>query len=210
MELEAMKASWERLDKKMERASLFNEKLVEHIVASKVSTTVDKMKRLYLSFYIVLSIEIVFFVAVFIGNPFDFKYKLQYAPYALLLLGVCIAFVNLVILHRAIGKLSPERRIDEYVKNIVSIFNKNQKFEKGFGIMFLSAGLLVPLSFLPQKIERLGVVGGIKDLAIMIGVVVILYALAFRFGAFRNPYKDQLERHLIEWNELQSLAKSLE
>lgn len=210
MELDTLKASWERLDRKMERASMFNEKLVEHIVASKVTTTVDKLKRLYASFYVVLSVELIFFVAVFLGNPFDFKYKIQYVPYGLLLLAVCIAFVNLVILHQAIRKLSPERRIDEYVKNIVAIFNKNKKFEKRFGIMFFSAGLLVPLSFLPQKIERFGVVGGIKDLAIMISVVVILYALAFRFGAFKNPYKDQLERHLVEWNELQSLAKSLD
>ena len=208
MELDTLKASWERLDRKIERASLLNENLVEHIVASKVTTTVDKLTRLYVSFYVILSLEMLFFIAVFFGNPFDFKYKIQYVPYGLLLLGVCIAFVNLVILHQAIRKLSPERRIDEYVKNIVSIFNKNKRFEKRFGIMFLSAGLLVPLSFLPQKIERFGVAGGIKDLAIMISVVVILYALAFRFGAFKNPYKDQLERHLVEWNELQSLAKS--
>jgi len=208
MELETLKASWERLDRKMERASLFNEKLVEHIVASKVTTTIDKMKNLYASFYVILSLEIVFFIGVFLGNPFDFKYKIQYVPYGLLLLGVCIAFVNLIILHQAIRKISPKSKVDEYVKNIISIFNQNKKFEKRFGIMFFSAGLLVPLSFLPQKIERLGVADGIKDLAIMISVVVILYALAFKFGAFKNPYKDQLERHLVEWNELQSLANS--
>lgn len=208
MELETLKASWERLDRKMERASLFNEKLVEHIVASKVTTTVDKLKNLYVSFYVILSLEIVFFISVFLGNPFDFKYKIQYLPYGLLLLGVCIAFVNLVILHQAIRKLSPEKKVDEYVKNIVSIFKQNKKFEKRFGIIFFSAGLLVPLSFLPQKIERFGVAGGIKDMVIMISVVVVLYALAFKFGAFKNPYKDQLEHHLVEWNELQSLAKS--
>jgi hypothetical protein len=210
MELEALKMSWDRLDKKIQHATLFNEKLVEHIVSSKVTTTVDKIKRLYTSFYAVLSTEMIFIVAVFIGNPFDFKYKLQYVPFALLFICVGFAFVNLINIHKAIRNISPGTRIDHYITGIVSICNRNQRFEKWFGIIFFSVGLLIPVSFLPQKIERLGMSKGIADLGISLGIVLILYFVAYKVGAFKSPYKEKLQKHLEEWNELQSLAKKIE
>src|SRR5687767_11340453 len=137
MELELLRTSWEKLDKKLRSTALFNEKLLENIISSRVGTTVDKIKRLYLGFYFVLTLEFIFLIALFIGNPFDFKYKLQFLPYAFLMIGVIIAFINLTSIDRAIRRLSPEGRIDHYLKSIVSIYEKNQRFEKWFGIIFL-------------------------------------------------------------------------
>ena len=209
MELELFRASWERLDKKLQSAALFNEKLLENIISSRVATTVDKIKRLYLGFYLVLIAEIIFLIAFFIGNPFDFKYNLQFLPYTFLMIGVIIAFINLISIDRAIRKLSPGGRIDHYLKSIVSIYEKNQRFEKWFGIIFLSIGLLVPLSFLPQKIERYGLTKGLLDQFIALAVVLGCYVLALKLGAFKNPYRDKLQKDLAEWNELRSLASGM-
>ena len=44
MELEVLKQSWERLDKKIQHAAFFNQTLVERIISSRVITTVDKIK----------------------------------------------------------------------------------------------------------------------------------------------------------------------
>lgn len=209
MELELFRTSWEKLDKKLQSAALFNEKLLENIISTRVVTTVDKIKRLYLGFYLVLIVEIVFLIALFIGNPFDFKYKLQFLPYALLMTGVIVAFVNLISIDKAIRKLSPGVRIDHYLKSIVSIYEKNQRFEKWFGIIFLSVGLLVPLSFLPQRIERYGLMRGLLDQLIALTVVLGFYIAALKLGAFKNPYKDKLQRDLNEWNELRSLVNGM-
>lgn len=209
MELELLKKSWDNLDKKIQKAAVFNEKLIESIVASKVMTTVGKLKKLYNSFFIVLTIEIIFLVAIFFGNPFDFKYSIQYVPYALLLIVVIIAFVNLVRIAVAIRKLSPASRIDLYVQEIISIYDRNNRFERWFGAISLSVGLLVPLSFLPKKIERYGMAGAWMDIAIMTGITLILYLLAFKFGAFNNPHKEKLKKELEEWKTLRALADDM-
>ena len=211
MELDVLKKSWENLDKKVQQATAFNHKLVETIISSRVTTTVDKIKKLNNFFFGVLTLEIIVLVAIFLGNPFDFRYSLQYVPFGLLLIGVVIAFVNVFKLSGAIRKLSPARStIDHYVKSIVSLYDRNKRFEKWFGVIFLSTGLIVPFAFIPQKLDRMSLSGALLDTGIMILVTVVIYIAAFKFGAFKNPHKEKLERDLAEWNELKTLADGME
>jgi hypothetical protein len=209
MELEILKQSWESLDKKIQHAAIFNHTLVERIIASRVMTTVDKIKRLYNGFYVVLSLESIALLAVLGGNPFDFKYTLQYLPYLLLLIGVIIAFLNLLHLSRSIAKLSAKSAIDQYVKGIVSIYDRNKRFEKWFGLSFLAIGFLVPFSFLPNKMARMGLVGALIDTAIMISITWLLFIAAFKFGFFKNRHKEKLQKDLEEWKELKALANEI-
>jgi hypothetical protein len=206
MELETFKKSWEQLNNRLLQTEAFNDKLVESIITSRVMTTVDKIRRLYNSFFIVLSIELIFFVALFIGNPFDFKYPIQFVPFAILFIGVIIAFVNLVHITRTVSNLSPGVRIDLYLTSVINVYDQNKRFERWFGIIFLAMGLVIPFSFLPQKVERMGLNGALIDTAIMIAVTLVLYIIAFKLGAFKNPYKTRLEKDLAEWNELKALS----
>ena len=209
MELEMLKQSWASLDKKIQHAAIFNQTLVERIIASRVMTTVDKIKRLYNGFYVVLSVETVALLAVLAGNPFDFKYTLQYLPYVLLLIGVIIAFFNLLHLSRSIARLSAKSAIDQYVKGIVSIYDRNKRFERWFGLSFLAVGFLVPFSFLPNKVPRIGLVGALIDTGIMILITWVLFFFAFKFGLFRNRHKEKLQNDLDEWKELKALADEM-
>lgn len=210
MELDALKGSWENLDKKVQQTTVFNQKIVETIISSRVMTTVDNIKNLNNFFYCVLTIEIVFLIALFIGNPFDFQYTLQFVPYVLLFIGIIIAFINLLRLSRAIRRLSPSTNsIGHYLQSLVSIYDQNQRFEKWFGIIFLSLGLVIPFTFLPQKLERMSLSGALLDTVIMISVTVVIYITAFRLGAFKNRNKTKLERDLAEWNELKALASEM-
>jgi hypothetical protein len=210
MELDVLKKSWESLDKKVQQATAFNHKLVESIISSRVTTTVDKIKKMNNFFFIVLTIEIVLLIAIFLGNPFDFRYTLQYVPFGLLLIGIGIAFVNLTKISSALRELSPgSSTIDHYLKSIVSIYDRNKRFEKWFGVIFLSTGLVVPFAFLPQKLDRMSLSGALLDTGIMITVTLIIYIAAFKFGAFKNPHKEKLERDLAEWNELKALANEI-
>jgi hypothetical protein len=210
MELETLKQSWESLDKKIHQATTFNQKLLNSIFSSRVTSTIDKLKRMYNSFYIVLGVEIIFLVGVVAGNPFDFKYKVQYLPYVLLLAGVILAFVNLVKLNLTIGRLAPRMPIEEYLRGIIGAYNKNKRFEKWFGITLLCVGLTVPFSFLPAKIARFGLAGALIDISIMISITAALYFIAHKLGAFKNPFKEKLENDLKEWEELQRLAREME
>lgn len=210
MELELLKKSWETVDRRMQLTSAFNKQLVESIIASRVSTTVDSIKRLYASFYVVLIIEIIALMGVLLGNPFDFQYKLQYFPYGLLLGGVIVAFFNLFNISRSIRNLSPVESIGKYIKGIVSIYERNKRFEKWFGFIFFSIGLLVPFSFLPNKLQRMTWQGALLDTTIMIAVTLTMFILAVKLGLFRNKHKEKLEKELDEWNNLRTLANRIE
>ncbi|MBX2896202.1 MAG: hypothetical protein KF763_12210 [Cyclobacteriaceae bacterium] len=210
MELEVLKKSWEDLNKRLQHTTNFNQKLIENIIASRALTTVDKIKRMYTGFYMVLSVEIVLLVAVLAGNPFDFRYNLQFLPYALLLVGIIIAFVNLRHLSTSINRLSARNRIDLYLKGIVSIYDRNKRFEKWFGVSLLAVGLLVPFSFLPQKLERMELGVALMDTFIMISISLILYIAAFKLGVFNNRHKQRLQKDLADWEELKSLANELD
>jgi hypothetical protein len=207
MELDAIKKSWAALDKRMQKTADFNTKVLDRIISQRALTTVDKIKRLNLFFYTVLLIELTVFVAILIGNPFDFQYTVQYIPYGLLFIAVLIAFINLFTLDKVIRRLAPDIRIDQYIMQIVSAYDRNKRFEKWFGIIFLLIGLLVPFSFLPNKMTTVGVWQAIGDTAIMILVSLTIYALAFKLGAFRNPHKRKLQQDLKDWNELRQLVR---
>lgn len=210
MELELLKKSWENIERRMQLTSAFNEQLVESIIASRVSTTVESIKRLYTSFYVVLVIEIIALMGVLLGNPFDFHYTLQYVPYGLLLSGVIVAFINLFNISRSIRNLSPVESIGNYIKGIVSIYERNKRFEKWFGIILFSIGLLVPFSFFPNKLQRMTWQGALLDTAIMITITLALFILARKLGLFRNRHKEKLEKELVEWNNLRALANQIE
>jgi hypothetical protein len=209
MELEVLKKSWASLNEKFQHTTTFNQKLIESIISSRAFTTVDRIKRMYTGFYIVLTVEIVVLVAILVGNPFDFQYNLQFLPYALLLIGVIIAFMNLRHLSSAINKLSARSTIDLYLKGIVSIYDQNKRYEKWFGVSLLAVGLLVPFSFLPQKLERMSLTAALADTAIMISISLVLYVAAFKLGAFKNRHKESLQKDLADWEELKVLADEM-
>ena len=99
---------------------------------------------------------------------------------------------------------------NQNIKGIVAIYDRNKRFEKWFGASLLSVGLLVPFSFLPAKIERVGVGGALFDTFIMVTVCLACYIVAFKLGAFKNPYKARLEKDLVDWNELKELVAKME
>lgn len=209
MELEVLKKSWANLNEKFQHTTTFNQKLIESIISSRTFTTVDRIKRMYTGFYIVLTVEIGVLVAILVGNPFDFQYNLQFLPYALLLIGVVLAFKNLRHLSSAINKLSARSTIDLYLKGVVSIYDQNKRYEKWFGVSLLAVGLLVPFSFLPQKLERMSLTAALADTAIMISISLVLYVAAFKLGAFKNRHKESLQKDLADWEELKTLANEM-
>jgi hypothetical protein len=210
MDLELLKSSWENMEKRMQHTQAFSEHIIESVIASRVSSTTDRIKALYRSFYFVLGVELFALTAVLAGNPFDFTYNFQFIPFALLLCGVVVALINLIGIHKSINRLSPGLRIDNYLKGILSVYERNKKFEKWFAIILLSIGLMVPFSFLPGKLEKMSLAKALLDTAIPLAISVILFIIAMKAGLFRNRNKERLEKELDEWKKLKKLAKTLE
>lgn len=209
LELELLRQNWVSLEARIKATAEINQKLVDSVIRSRVLTTVDRIRQQYAGFYLVLTIELVFLVAMFIGNPFDFKYQIQFVPYGFIFAGVGVAFVNLVLMHRSINKVSPNIPVGDYVRGIVDVYQRHQRFEKWFGSILFTIALFVPFSFLPQKLDRMTMAGALLDTFIMICVSLLLFWLAVRLGAFKNRHRAKLERDLLEWEELKRTATGM-
>ena len=76
--------------------------------------------------------------------------------------------------------------------------------------LILSTAILFPLSFLPRKIERVGLWGGIIETLIPILIAAVMVFIAFKLGAFKERNGKKFEEYTNELEELKSLSDELE
>jgi len=209
MNLEELKTEWQLYDKKIQAVQTVNAKLIEHMIKERSVSRVSLIKRQYQGFFFVLGLEIIVLAAILIGNPFDFKYQFQFIPYVLLSIGIVVALVNLVKLYRKLNDGLSSSSVGIFLKKILEMYEKNRVFEKWFGIIFLSVGFLIPLSFLPGKIENKGWTAALVEISAMMGITLLLYFIALKLGIFKNANKQKFSNDLAELNELKAMAQDL-
>ena len=154
MELEELKTTWGMYDKKILSTQTITQKLIESMIKERSVSRVERLKKQYFGFFVLLIVEAGFMLAILFGNPFDFKYQIQFLPFLLLLTGIIVAFINLTRYYEKISQPLTNKNIGTYLKSILDFYEKNKTYEKWFGLILLSIGFLVPLSFLPPKIKK--------------------------------------------------------
>ena len=209
MELEELKTAWGLYDKRILSSQTITQKLIESMIKERSFSRVERLKKQYLGFFVLLIVEAGFMLAILFGNPFDFKYQIQFLPFLLLLTGIIVAFINLTRYYEKISQPLPNKNIGTYLKSILDFYEKNKTYEKWFGLILLSIGFLVPLSFLPPKIEKYGILKGLLDTAIPMAISLVLYFLAFKMGAFKKRHKENFKSDLEEYNELKEMSNEL-
>jgi hypothetical protein len=160
--------------------------------------------------YLVLMIaSFLFIVAIFFGNPFDFKYRLQYVPYGILAIGIALAIVTLIKSFQSFSVNINNVPLDGFLRNTINAYEKNKKIERWFGILIISAGTLTAFSFLPNKLAHKDLWQALAETAISIVITLGIYLIAFKAGAFENRKKEEFENDLEEWNELKKISLEL-
>src|SRR5688572_11655462 len=96
MNIEDIKTEWKQFNRQLESSQRLNEHLLTSMLKERSRSRVSKIRRDNIIYLVLMFANLAFLAAIFIGNPFDFKYSLQYAPYALLAGGVILAVVALV------------------------------------------------------------------------------------------------------------------
>ena len=209
MNLEELKSAWQVFDKKIQSTQAINEKLIESMIRERSMSRVSAIKRQYHFFLVMLIVEVIVLISILLGNPFDFKYQLQFVPYVLITVGVIVAFFNILKLYRKLDGPVSNFSIGDFLKTIIETYDKNKVFEKWFGVILMSIGFIIPLSFLPKKIANKGIALAVLETAILMAVTLLLYFIAFKLGAFRNRQKEKLIDDLAELNELKAMSKEL-
>ena len=174
MELEELKTAWGMYDKKILSTQTITQKLIESMIKERSVSRVERLKKQYFGFFVLLIIEAGFMLAILFGNPFDFKYQIQFLPFLLLLMGIIVAFINLSRYYVKINTVHISKNIGAFLKDILDFYEKNKTYEKWFGLILFSIGFLVPLSFLPPKIEKYGIVKGLLDTAIPMAISLLI------------------------------------
>ncbi len=209
MNIEEIKTEWKQYNKKLEVSQRLNEHLILSMLRERSRSRVSKIRRNNIIYLVLMMATLLFLVAIVAGNPFDFKYKLQYIPYGILFIGVLIGVISLVKSLKSFTVNLGIVSLDSFLKKTITEYEKNKKIERWFGVIIFSAGVLTAFSFLPKKLEHKEFWLAIGETVISILITIAIYFVAFKLGAFKNKSKEEFENDLKEWNELKSISLEL-
>jgi hypothetical protein len=206
MNLEQMKTEWQQYDHQLSKTNRLNEQLIESMIRERSRSRVDWIRKESMLLLFYMTGVTLFLVAIFAGNPFDFRFTWQYVPYGILATGVLMAIVSLV---KNIRNFDVDiNRVDlfSFLNRTIDGYEKNKKLESWFGVIILSAGLLTVFSFLPNKMETKSLNRALIETAVAAIPILLVYFLAFRLGAFKNRRKEAFENDLKELKELKAMS----
>ena len=209
MNIDQLKTDWQRYNQKLELSQRLNEQLIHSMLKERSRSRIAKIRRDNILYMVLMTMNLVILAAIFAGNPFDFKYLLQYIPYGILTIGVLMAMVSLFKSLQSFNVNLNHVNLDAFLKKTIVEFEKNRKMERWFGIIIVSAGVLTGLSFLPHKLQNKPLGQALIETAVSMGIAVGIYIIAFKLGAFKNRKKEGFENDLKELKELKALAAEL-
>lgn len=209
MNIDQLKTDWQRYNQKLELSQRLNEQLIHSMLKERSRSRIAKIRRDNILYMVLMMMNLVILAAIFAGNPFDFKYLLQYIPYGILTIGVLMAMVSLFKSLQSFNVNLNHVNLDAFLKKTIVEFEKNRKMERWFGIIIVFAGVLTGLSFLPHKLQNKPLGQALIETAVSMGIAVGIYIIAFKLGAFKNRKKEGFENDLKELKELKALAAEL-
>ena len=210
MNIDEMRTEWKQYSKKLEVSQRLNEHLIQSMLKERSRSRVSKIRRNNAIYLVLMVITTMFLAAIFFGNPFDFRYRLQYIPYGILFIGVLLGIVSLVKSLKNFTSTNINNvSLDSFLKRTIAEYEKNKKLERWVGIIIFSAGLLTAFSFLPKKLEHKEFWQAVGETAISMLITIAIYFIAFKMGAFKNKNQEEFENDLKEWNELKTISMEL-
>lgn len=203
MNLEELKSAWQVYDRKLQASQAINEKLIFSMIRERSNSRVSRLKRDNTLLMLLMFLEFTFLVAVFAGNPFDFKFLWQYVPFLFISVGNLMAIVVLFKAYKMLKTEITDANLRAFLTNLIDGFEKNKKAEGWFGAIMFVSGCLTIFSFLPHKLATKSLPMAIVDTLIPLAISVILYLIAYKMGAFKNQKEIAFRQDLSELEKLQ-------
>ncbi|RYU95916.1 hypothetical protein [Emticicia agri] len=207
MNLDELKSAWQVYDQKLQNSQLLTERLIVGMIKERSKSRVAQIKRENTWFFVLMVFELLILGAIFVGNPFDFIYQVQFLPYIFLAIGIIMALVAIYRSNAIVNVDMNSTTLGAFLQHVIHEYEKNKKLEGRFGLLMLASGCMTVLSFLPKKLEKQDLVSALVDTLIPIGICLFIYYLAFRFGLFNNRKSEGFKEDL---RELETLSRELE
>lgn len=209
MDIEQLKTEWKQYNQKLALSQRLNEEVIQSMLRERSRSRVSKIRHDSIIYMVLMFINLVLLAAIFAGNPFDFKYTIQFIPYGLLTIGVLLAMLSLIKTLQRFNVNTNKVNLHHFLKTTIEEYEKNKKMETWFGLIIFSAGVLTVFSFLPKKLENKGLWPALGETAISMVITLAIYFIAFKLGAFKNRKREGFENDLKELNELKAIAGEL-
>ncbi|MCG2614952.1 hypothetical protein LZZ85_11695 [Terrimonas sp. NA20] len=210
MNIEEMKTAWGQYNRKLELSQQLNQQMIMGILKERSRSRVARIRKenfVQLGLMVVIS---AFLIALLIGNPFDFRYTLQYIPYGMLLTGVLLATGSVYRSLRQFDVNLNKENLGVFLKRTIEEYEKTRKRNGWFGMIIFFAGTLTIFSFLPHKLEHKDKWLALAETGINLGITLGIYFIAFRLGAFKDHKREGFESDLRELEELRASSSELE
>lgn len=214
MNLDELKSAWQQYDIKLQSTQALSERLVTSMIKERSASRLSKVKRRFNLLTLYLTGWTIVGLCILIGNPFDYSKTIEFIPMSIyficmLSLVITMAILSLKLHKTEINKDSLHSSVNKVI-TIVSEYEKPAKLLRwALRLLIFSTTVLFPLSFLPRKIERLGMWGGIGDTLIAISISATLVFIAHKLGAFKDNKAEKFREDLRELDELRSVSKEL-
>lgn len=214
MELEELKAVWKEYDAKLLSGKAISDKLIASMIKEKSQSRLSKVKQRYLFGIFYLMLWLIAGLAVVIGNPFDYTQILEFLPMVIYCVCMLVLIISMVNTNRNLQKIEINQdTIETSLSKIIAVIEKYENPNRFMGwtlkLMLISTTFLLPLSFLPRKIERAGLWNGIIDTIIPIAISFALVIIAHKLGAFKGRQGNRFVEYLHELKDLKGLSKEL-
>jgi len=210
MNITDIKATWLEYDKKLQETQTLNQKLITSMISERSRSRVAGIQRQFAGTAALTFFWLTVIIAILLGNPFDYTRAIEYAPVVLL----ALSFISILILTGTASTALRKVNINQTslagsINEIIRVYHKPDRFLKMTVIAMFSAGLMFPLSFLPRKIEKVGVGTAVIDTIIPMTISLLLYFAAVKLGAFKQKHIEGLKGDLDELAELKALSNDL-
>jgi hypothetical protein len=211
MNLDDLKSTWKVYDQRLQAAQTLNEKIIVSMITERSSTRFSTVKTQYVVGLAWMLVCLTAGIAILWGNPFDYRYKIQYIPTGIYTICLIIVLIDMVRSFIALRHIAIHHHtIDDSLKKIIAVYEKPRRFLKYILIIFLiSQVVLFPLSFLPRNIETMGLWTALAERLIPISIAALLLFAAHKFGAFKDRHAKKFKTDLDELGELRKMSGEL-
>jgi hypothetical protein len=210
MNIDELKTAWKEYDTKLQSTQKLTDRMVASMIGERSRSRISRAQRSYVAALVYMFVVLGFCIAVFFGNPFDFRYWYQYAIIVGFVFCISVFIISLITIVAELRRIDiAQQNLDTSLKKIIGIYEKPRKLAYRTGGLVLILTVLFPLSFLPRSIQFHGVLMGIVLQVVPIALSILMIYGASKLGAFKDRFGEKFKEDLRELNELKAMSKEL-
>ena len=203
MDLDDFKTTWQAYEQKLDSTQRLSHQLLDLVLRNRSRSTIDKMIReLRLATSIMFSL-VLFFIAVIVGNPFDYTRFLHFVP-AFCYLIIAGAGLYFLRQHNSALRRATLHTHDLYqaLSDLIQLRTRHTKQMERVWVLAMLAGSMVMLPVVIRKFPEDSWTSTVLMVLVPIGMTIVSVGLSRMAGMFTDHHLDELREQVKELEEL--------